>query len=118
MAAESQTIDALGQFKLETVFGPLGASVNFTQSNLMMLVACVLVLGTLYLGMRPKALVPGRLQTLAEGKGVSFLAAKPEHTGDNAGMIAFAAWIEQLGEAGVSGMDLTIDPALALAAQV
>jgi N6-L-threonylcarbamoyladenine synthase len=59
-----------------------------------------------------------RLQTLAEGKGVSFLAAKPEHTGDNAGMIAFAAWIEQLGEAGVSGMDLTIDPALALAAQV
>jgi F-type H+-transporting ATPase subunit a len=66
VAAESQTIDALGQFKLTTVFGPLGASVNFTQSNLMMLVACVLVLGTLYLGMRPKALVPGRLQTLAE----------------------------------------------------
>lgn len=66
MAAETQTIDALGQFKLTTVFGPLGASVNFTQSNLMMLIACALVLGTLYLGMRPKALVPGRLQVLAE----------------------------------------------------
>ena len=66
MAAESQTIDALGQFKLTTAFGPLGASVNFTQSNLMMLISCALVLGTLYVGMRPKALVPGRLQTMAE----------------------------------------------------
>lgn len=59
-----------------------------------------------------------RLQGLADDRGVAFLAAKPEHTGDNAGMIAFAAWIERLGEAGASGMDLTIDPALALAAQV
>jgi F-type H+-transporting ATPase subunit a len=66
VAAESQTIDALGQFKLTTAFGPLGASVNFTQSNLMMLISCALVLGTLYVGMRPKALVPGRLQTMAE----------------------------------------------------
>lgn len=59
-----------------------------------------------------------RLQKIAGDQRVTFLAAKPEHTGDNAGMIAFAAWIEQLGEAGASGMDLTIDPALALAAQV
>lgn len=66
MAAETQTIDALGQFKLTTAFGPLGASVNFTQSNLMMLIACGVVLATLYIGMRPKALVPGRLQTMAE----------------------------------------------------
>ena len=65
MAAEG-TIDALGQFKLETALGPLGASVNFTQSNLMMLVAGGLILALMVLGMRPKAVVPGRLQALAE----------------------------------------------------
>ncbi len=66
MAAGSGSIDALSQFRLTTALGPVGASVNFTQGNLMMLVTCVLVLGALYLGMRPKALVPGRLQALAE----------------------------------------------------
>src|ERR1700677_1447217 len=66
MAAGSGSIDALSQFRLTTALGPVGASVNFTQGNLMMLVTCVLVLGTLWLGMRPKALVPGRLQALAE----------------------------------------------------
>ena len=65
MAAGS-SIDALGQFELSTTFGSLGASVNFTQANLMMLVASAVVLGTIYLGMRPKAMVPGRLQALAE----------------------------------------------------
>ncbi len=65
MAAEG-SIDALGQFKLETALGPLGASVNFTQSNLMMLVAATLIISLLYFGMRPKAIVPGRLQALAE----------------------------------------------------
>lgn len=66
MAAGGGSIDALGQFRLTTALGPVGASLNFTQSNLMMLVACVLVLGTLVLGARRKALVPGRLQSLAE----------------------------------------------------
>lgn len=59
-----------------------------------------------------------RLQQLAGDQRVAFLAAKSEHTGDNAGMIAFAAWIEGSAEAGASGVDLTIDPALTLAAQV
>ncbi len=66
MAAEAHTIDALGQFTLTTALGPMGASVNFTQSNLMMLIAGGLILGLLYFGMRPKAIVPGRLQALAE----------------------------------------------------
>jgi F-type H+-transporting ATPase subunit a len=65
VAAEA-TIDALGQFKLVTALGPLGASVNFTQSNLMMLIAGALILGLLVVGMRPKSVVPGRLQALAE----------------------------------------------------
>ena len=66
MAAESGGINALEQFELHTVAGPLGRSVNFTQSSLMMAVAAALVLGLLYVGMRPRALVPGRLQSLAE----------------------------------------------------
>ena len=59
-------IDALSQFRLYPALGPIGASVNFTQSNLMMVVAGVLTFGLLWLGMRPRAMVPGRLQSAAE----------------------------------------------------
>ena len=64
--AAGGSIDALSQFKLHSTLGPIGASVNFTQANLMMVVASVLVLGLLWLGMRPRAMVPGRLQSAAE----------------------------------------------------
>jgi F-type H+-transporting ATPase subunit a len=64
--AAGSSIDALSQFELAPALGAVGASVNFTQANLMMIVASVIVLGTLYMGMRPQALVPGRLQSLAE----------------------------------------------------
>jgi F-type H+-transporting ATPase subunit a len=40
--------------------------VNFTQSNLMMVLAGVLVFALLWLGARPRAMVPGRLQSAAE----------------------------------------------------
>ncbi len=67
MAAEgSNSIDALGQFQLHPALGFLGASVNFTQSNLMMVVAGLAVLALLYVGMKPRAMVPGRLQAAAE----------------------------------------------------
>ena len=66
MATEAHAIDALGQFKLGTALGPIGASVNFTQGNLMMVVGAALTLGLLYFGMRPRAVVPGRLQAAAE----------------------------------------------------
>lgn len=67
MAAEgSSSIDALSQFKLSTALGPIGASVNFTQSNLMMVFAGLLTLALLWVGMRPRAMVPGRLQAAAE----------------------------------------------------
>ena len=59
-------IDALGQFELHHSLGALGRSVNFTNSNLMMLIGGALVLAALYYGMRPRAVVPGRLQALAE----------------------------------------------------
>ncbi|MGI4940331.1 MAG: F0F1 ATP synthase subunit A [Janthinobacterium lividum] len=67
MAAEANSkIDALGQFELHPALGALGRSVNFTNSNLMMLLGGALILGTLYYGMRNRAVVPGRLQSLAE----------------------------------------------------
>ncbi len=66
MAAGEPTIDALGQFQLTTSLGALGRSVNFTQANLYMLVGSGLILALLYFGMRPRAVVPGRLQAAAE----------------------------------------------------
>ena len=65
-AGSSSTIDALSQFRLDTVLGGLGHALDFTQSNLMMLVGFIIVVGLLWIGMRPKALVPGRTQALAE----------------------------------------------------
>ncbi len=64
MAAPGK-IDALSQFALHPVLGPLG-QMGFSQSNLMMVVAAALTLGLLWLGMRPRAMVPGRLQSAAE----------------------------------------------------
>ncbi len=67
MAAEAAPkIDALGQFELHSALGGLGRSVNFTNSNLMMLIGSALILATLYYGSKPRAIVPGRLQALAE----------------------------------------------------
>ena len=65
MAAEGK-MDALGQFELHTALGGLGRSVNFTNSNLMMLLGGGLIIGLLYYGMKPRAVVPGRLQSIAE----------------------------------------------------
>ncbi len=64
MAAPDK-IDALSQFALHPVPGPLG-HIGFSQSTLMMVVAAVLTLALLVLGMRPRAMVPGRLQAAAE----------------------------------------------------
>ncbi|MCX8133479.1 MAG: F0F1 ATP synthase subunit A [Roseococcus sp.] len=66
MAAEGKAIDALGQFELSTVLGPIGAAVGFTQSNLFMVIAGGLIVALMVYGMRPAAMVPGRLQSLAE----------------------------------------------------
>ncbi|MBI2496500.1 MAG: tRNA (adenosine(37)-N6)-threonylcarbamoyltransferase complex transferase subunit TsaD [Opitutae bacterium] len=55
------------------------------------------------------------LEKTARAQGVPFFRARPQHTGDNAGMIAFAAWAER--EAGgVSDLGLEIAPSLPLAA--
>lgn len=55
------------------------------------------------------------LERQAASAGVAFLAAEPRHTGDNAGMIAFAAWTDARGADVRSGMALRIEPSAALA---
>ncbi|MGG5810704.1 F0F1 ATP synthase subunit A [Falsiroseomonas sp. CW058] len=66
MAAEGKTIDALGQFELVPVLGRVGASVGFTQSNAHMLLAVGIITALMMYGMARRAVVPGRLQSLAE----------------------------------------------------
>jgi F-type H+-transporting ATPase subunit a len=60
------TIDALGQFSLTTGLGNLGRAVNFTNSNETMLGAAAIIVGMFALGLKARALVPGRAQSLVE----------------------------------------------------
>ncbi|MGO9816922.1 MAG: F0F1 ATP synthase subunit A [Acidocella sp.] len=60
------TIDALGQFSLTTGLGSLGRAVNFTNSNEAMLGAAVIIVAVFALGLKSRALVPGRAQSLVE----------------------------------------------------
>jgi len=66
LAAEGKTIDALSQFELKTVLGPIGQSVGFTQSSAHMLLAAGLITLLVMYGMSRRAVVPGRLQSLTE----------------------------------------------------
>ena len=66
MAAEGKTIDALSQFELHQALGPIGAAVNFTQSNAAMLAVAVLIVVLMSVGMAPRAVIPGRFQAAAE----------------------------------------------------
>jgi F-type H+-transporting ATPase subunit a len=66
VAAEGKTIDALSQFELTHAFGPVGAAVNFTQSNAHMLAAAVVIVAVMAMGIAPRAVVPGRLQAMSE----------------------------------------------------
>jgi F-type H+-transporting ATPase subunit a len=66
VAAEGKTMDALSQFELKPVLGPFGDAVGFTQSTAHMLLAVGLITALMILGTRARAIVPGRMQTLAE----------------------------------------------------
>ncbi len=46
---------------------------------------------------------------------IPFLPAQPKHTGDNAGMIAFAAWADITGTERSSGLGLRVEPSAGLA---
>ena len=66
MAAEGNAIDALSQFALTPVLGPVGRAIGFSQSNLHMVVVAALIIALLTYGMRARAVIPGRLQASAE----------------------------------------------------
>ncbi len=50
------------------------------------------------------------IEAAAVRAGARFLGADPRHTGDNAGMVGFAAWIDAADAAGFSGSRLRVDP--------
>ncbi|HEY4246441.1 MAG TPA: tRNA (adenosine(37)-N6)-threonylcarbamoyltransferase complex transferase subunit TsaD [Lacunisphaera sp.] len=55
------------------------------------------------------------LEKLAREHSISFHRAQPRHTGDNAGMVAFAAWVErERGGVNDAGFALEIAPSLPL----
>lgn len=82
MAAEGKAIDALSQFELAPALGAIGASVNFTQSNLHMVIASAIILGLMTWGMRARAVVPGRWQSLAEASYEFIHRMVTEHVGE------------------------------------
>lgn len=55
------------------------------------------------------------LEQVGRAQRIPMLAAEPRHTGDNAGMIAFAAWADPAGTERASGLALRIEPSAALA---
>lgn len=55
------------------------------------------------------------LEAEAAQAGGRFFAAQSRHTGDNAGMIAFAAWVDRDGADPTAGLSLRIEPSAALA---
>jgi F-type H+-transporting ATPase subunit a len=59
-------IDALGQFRLTTGLGPIGRAIDFTNSNEAMLASAVIIVLVFALGLKSRALVPGRTQALVE----------------------------------------------------
>jgi F-type H+-transporting ATPase subunit a len=67
VAAEGHSgIDALSQFRLSPVFGQIGESLHISQSVMMMAIASALTLLLIWIGMSPRAMIPGRLQSAAE----------------------------------------------------
>jgi N6-L-threonylcarbamoyladenine synthase len=65
-------------------------------------------------GVSNNAALRAALAAMARAKGLPFHAAQPRHTGDNAGMIAFAAWCDPDGCARGDHRALTIQPGLTL----
>ena len=55
------------------------------------------------------------LDAEAKRRRIPFLAAQPQHTGDNAGMIAFAAWADAAGTERTAGLGLRVEPSAGLA---
>jgi N6-L-threonylcarbamoyladenine synthase len=60
-------------------------------------------------------LLRATMERLAAKQRLPVMIAQPKHTGDNAGMIAFAAWVDPLVTTNSNVSALSIEPSLALA---
>ncbi len=65
-------------------------------------------------GVANNQILRAALGRVAKEDGIPLLAAQPKHTGDNAGMIAFAAWIDPSVQPAAPLASLGIEPGLAL----
>ena len=66
-------------------------------------------------GVANNRLLRGAMERLAAKQRLPVFIAQPKHTGDNAGMIAFAAWADPFATARTEIAALRIEPSLALA---
>jgi N6-L-threonylcarbamoyladenine synthase len=67
-------------------------------------------------GVANNRVLQAALADAAHRRGIPFLGARAPHTGDNAGMIGFAAWVErEAGGVSDAGLGLAIAPSLGLA---
>jgi len=61
-------------------------------------------------GVANNARLRSTVAALAVRRRIPLFLAEPRHTGDNAGMIAFAAWLDRTGVDRASGLVMEIDP--------
>jgi N6-L-threonylcarbamoyladenine synthase len=66
-------------------------------------------------GVANNLMLRAALEREAQLERLPFFAALPRHTGDNAGMIAFAAWVDPVGCDRSSGIELRVEPSATLA---
>ena len=90
MAAAEQGIDPIHQFNIEPIvsFHPFGIDASFTNASLFMVIILAIACLIMILGTGSKALVPGRLQSLAE-MSYEFVANTVRVTAGTAGMRFF-----------------------------
>ncbi len=61
-------------------------------------------------GVANNRVLRARIEATAAEAGATFLAAEPRHTGDNAAMIAFCAWVDAADCANFPGNKIRVDP--------
>lgn len=61
-------------------------------------------------GVANNRLLRSEMESLARTAGARFLAAEPRHTGDNAAMVAFAAWADAADAGRFAGAGLRVEP--------
>lgn len=88
--AEENPMDPIHQFAIEPIFSlhPFGIDATFTNASLFMVIVALTAAGVMLLGTSPRALVPGRLQSVAE-MAYEFVKATIGMAGSHDGMRFF-----------------------------